>query len=134
MSQNYPPVRPALLTAYRKTRYQVAGIEIRIGQRSGKMDRLLSSRGFQAASLVTAYNPRSRLMPPGWNQRMQQRLRQALRRNSVVPATGSWQRWSEAHVLVFGDTRPVRVLARRYRQNGIVIVKLRQRTQLMITS
>ena len=129
-----PRMRHALPRAYRMTCYEVEGIEVRIGKRSTAMDGLLSSYGARDAVFLTAYNPYSRVMPAGWNQRMQLRLAEALRRRPVLAGRGSWRRWSEDHLLVFGDARPARRLARRYRQNAIVIVRHRQPARLMIIS
>jgi Protein of unknown function (DUF3293) len=126
-------LRPALLRAYRNTRYEVAGIQIRIGIYSAATDRLLSTHGARSAALITAYNPFSRMMPLHWNQRMQAGLLQALSRRRTLPAGGSLRRWSEAHFLVFGDPRPVRQLARRYRQYAIVIVHLGQPPRIAMT-
>lgn len=125
-------IRPALLRAYRETCYEAAGIKVHIGGRCAAMDHLLLSHGARAAVFITAYNPFSRIKPPGWNRRMQIQLHQALRRRQVVCGRGTLGRWSEAHLLVFGDPRPLRRLARRYRQNGIVIVRQRQFTRLGI--
>jgi Protein of unknown function (DUF3293) len=127
-------MHPALLHAYHQTGYQAAGIDIRIGRRCPAMDRLLVSHGARAGVFITAYNPHSRRMPPGWNRRMQGRLRLALRRRLVLPARGSWRGWCEAHLLVFADPRPVQQLARRYRQYAIVIVRPGQPACLMIIS
>jgi hypothetical protein len=96
------------------------------------MDSLLSSYGVREGFLITAYNPFSRAMPSGWNQRMQSRLAQALRRRPMLPARGSWHRWSEAHLLAFGDIRPARRLLGVFRQNAIVIVRIRQPARLLI--
>jgi hypothetical protein len=126
-------MRPALLRAYRKTCFEAAGIEVRIGRRCVLMDRLLASHGAHGAVFITAYNPFSRVMPSGWNWRMQGRLRQTLWRRQVLCGTGSWRRWSEAHLLVFGDPQPMRKLARRYRQYGIVIVHAGQPARLVLT-
>jgi Protein of unknown function (DUF3293) len=126
-------MRPALLSAFRNTCYEAAGTKIRVGQRSVAMDRMLLAYGSQTATFITAYNPLSRKMPSGWNQRMQMQLLQAVRRRPVLFGTGSLGRWSEAHLLVFGDPRPVLRLARRYRQHGIVIVHRRRAARLVIT-
>jgi hypothetical protein len=96
------------------------------------MDRLLSSYRARQAVFITAYNPCSRLKPAGWNRRMQIRLAQTTRRIPALPALGSWRRWSEAHLLVFGDPRRTRLMARRYRQNAIVVVRLRQPARLVL--
>jgi hypothetical protein len=126
-------MRPTLLRAYRNTSYQVGDIRIRIGRRCSAMDRLLCAHASREAAFITAYNPFSRLMPPGWNQRMQKRLAGAVRRRTALPATGSLRGWSETHLLVLGDVRPIRRLARRYRQNAIVTVRLQQPARLVPT-
>jgi hypothetical protein len=120
------------LRAYRNTRYEVGDIAITIGRRATAMDSLLASYGVREGVLITAYNPFSRVMPSGWNQRMQSRLAQALRRRPILPAKGSWRRWSEAHVLTFGDIRPTRRLLGVFRQNAIVIVRVRQPARLLV--
>jgi hypothetical protein len=96
------------------------------------MDRVLLSHSARTATFVTAYNPLSRVMPPGWNHRMQIRLRQSLRRRHVVWGRGTLGRWSEVHLLVFSDPAPVRRVARHFRQNGIVIVRHRQPAKLVV--
>jgi hypothetical protein len=126
-------VRPALLRAYRKTCYEAAGIRIRVGVFSAATDRLLLTHGARSAALITAYNPRSRLMPLAWNRRMQARLFQALCRRQVLPARGFLRQWSEAHLLVFGPPRPIHRLASRFRQNAIVIIRLGQPPRLAMT-
>jgi hypothetical protein len=126
-------MRHSLLRAYRATRYRVGGAEVRIGRRSPAMDAVLLSLGAREAAFITAYNPFSRVMPPGWNLRMQARLAVTLRRRLVLPGDGSWRRWSEAHMVVFGDSRPTRRLARQFRQYGVVLVRIRQPAYLVMT-
>jgi hypothetical protein len=127
-------MRASLLKAYRQTCYEVCGIEIRIGRRSTAMDAMLLSHRSIEAVIITAYNPFSRKKPPGWNQRMQVRLAEATRRRSVLAGKGSWREWSEAHLVVFGVSRSMRPIARRFRQYGIVILRRRQPAHLLIAS
>nr|WP_294505063.1 DUF3293 domain-containing protein [uncultured Rhodopila sp.] len=127
-------VNPSLCRAYRMTRYTVDGITVRIGRRSAGIDRLLRVYNHREGAFVTAYNPFSRRMPPGWNRRMQTNLVNVLAGRAILPATGCWRRWCESHVVVFGSFRRTLVLARRYRQHGIVIVRLRQPARLVYTS
>jgi hypothetical protein len=126
-------LRPSLLRAYCRTRYEAGGIAIRVGRRCAAMDRLLLCHGVRSAVLISAHNPRSRPMPGGWNRRMQMRLGSALRRRRVLLAHGRLRSWSEAHFLVFGAVGPMARLARRFRQNAIVIVRLRQPARLVLT-
>jgi hypothetical protein len=126
------PISARTLNAYRRTRYETCGIEVRIGRRSRPMDGLLSAYGVREAVFITAYNPYSRIMPAGWNERMQANLTQALRRRKILPATGSWRRWSEAHLVVLGDARPTRRFMRLFRQHAIVIIRRTQPVRLLV--
>jgi hypothetical protein len=127
-------MRAALSRAYRLTRYQAAGIAVRIGRRSAAMDRLLIAAGRRSAVFITAFNPFSHRMPDGWNRRMQSQLAQAARRWPQALAEGRWRRWHEAHVLLFADIRPALRLARVFRQNAVVIVRTGQPARLVSTS
>jgi hypothetical protein len=126
-------MRPSLLRAYRETTYQAGFCDVRVGRRSLAMDRLLFSVGAREAVFITAYNPFSRVMPPGWNQRMQTRLAETVRRHHALTASGRWRRWSEVHLLVFADGRRIKKLAHLFRQHGIVIVRRRQPARLLVT-
>ena len=114
-------IPPRLLRAYRLTRYQAAGCEIRVGRRVP--DALFERLGARGATLATAWNPGSRRMPDGWNRRMQQRLRQCLRRFTVIEAEGALRGWREAMLLVAGDPRPVARAAIRFRQRAVVFLR-----------
>jgi hypothetical protein len=127
-------LHPALLRAYQQTSYEAGGIKVHIGQRSAAADQLLLAHGARSAVFITAYNPLSRRMPPQWNQRMLTHLRHALGRRPVLWGRGTAGHWSEAHLLVFGDPRPIYRLARHYRQYGIVIVQHGQPARLVVVS
>jgi hypothetical protein len=115
-------VTPKLLAAYRRTLYVVGDKAVRIGQRSEAGN----------AVLITAWNPHSRRMPAGWNQRMQTRLIERLRSTQYAPATGAGRRWAEDHVMVAMPVAKAAVLARRFRQNAIVVLRRGQKTTLLI--
>lgn len=125
---------PALIRAYRATTYHAAGIDIRIGRRSPAMDRLLASHHVREAVFITAWNPRSRRMPDGWNRRMQSRLVESTRRLAAMPASGTWRRWSEAHLLLFCSPARASVLGRRFHQYALVIVQQAQPAWLLLPS
>lgn len=114
--------------AYLRTVYEAAGLGVRIGARSAALDRLLGRR---RAAFVTAWNPRSRRRPRGWNERMQARLRQAARGRIVAEGWGRARGWAEHHLLVAGDPRWLAALARRFRQAAIVLVAPGRRARLV---
>jgi hypothetical protein len=121
-----------LLAAYRATSYEVAGVTLRIGRRSSAVDRLLADQRVQAAVFLSAHNPYSHRMAAGWNRRMQSRLCRSIgRRQKFLCGVGSLRHWSEDHVLVFGDPRPALRLARRFRQNGVVVLRRGQAPRLL---
>ena len=124
----------SLRQVYRMTLYEVAGATFRVGCRSPEIDRLLTSRGCRVATFVSAFNPFSRRMPPRWNRRMQARLAEAAHQPMAAPGKGFWRGWCEAHLLLFGDPRPAIRLARRFRQNAVVVVRLRQPARLVSTA
>jgi hypothetical protein len=117
-------MRRTLAGAYARTAYEAAGAVARIGRRSPALDRLLRRLGARQGGFVTAWNPLSRRMPRGCNDRMLARLRQAARRLPLAEGWGRGQGWAERHLLVAADPRRVAVLARRFRQNAIVVVRL----------
>jgi hypothetical protein len=117
------PAEARLQAAYRRSVYTAAGAEARIGRRSPAVDALLRQLGARQGGFVTAWNPFSRRLPPGWNARMLARLRQAARRLPQAEGEGGHGRWRERHLLVAGDPRRVLVLARRFRQAAIVVVR-----------
>ena len=112
----------ALRAAYARTDYEAAGIVMRIGRRSTEMDALLRAHAAWNAAFVTAWNPFSRRMPQGWNERMLARLRQASRGRVLAEGWGRGPSWAERHLLVAGDPRWIARLARRFRQNALVTV------------
>ena len=127
-------IHPGLLAAYRNTVCRAGDASVRVGRRCAGMDRLLVAHSVRLGAFISADNPYSRRMPPGWNRRMRLRLGEALRRRRYLPAIGCWRDWSEAHCLVLGDPAAAIRLARRFRQNAIVIIGLRQAAYLLITS
>ena len=112
---------PRLLRAYLLTDYRAAGVRIRIGR--VPPDALFVQLGHRSATLLTAWNPLSQRRPDGWNRRIQQRLRARLRRFAVEEAEGTLHAWREAMLLVGGDPRPAIVVARRFRQHGVVLLR-----------
>ncbi len=117
-------MRPGLRRAYARTAYEAAGAVARIGCRSPGIDAILGRLGVRQGGFVTAWNPFSRRMPPGWNRRMQVLLEQAARRLPMARGWGEGRGWAEAHLLVGGDPRRLWQLAQCFRQNAIVTVRI----------
>jgi hypothetical protein len=123
---------PRLLRAYRQSRYTAGDIDIRIGRRNAAMDAWLADHGAQTGVLITAWNPRSRRMPRGWNVRMQRKLAEHLHRCICANADGRLRRWHEAQILVLSPRRPAERIAMRFRQRGIVVLQRRHPARLII--
>ena len=77
-------------------------------------------------AFITAWNPCSHRMPDGWNHRMQQRLRERLRRHQTAPAESVLRNWREDMLFVRADPRQVLRLARLFRQRAIVALRGRR--------
>jgi hypothetical protein len=117
--------------AYRKSRYSVAGLDLTVGRRSAALDGLLTGLGVRDAVLITAWNPRSRRMPPLWNDRMMAALRLRLGTRTALPAYNEWRGWAEDQLLVPGDRRQLTVLARLFRQAALVGLRRGQDVRLL---
>jgi hypothetical protein len=118
------------MRAYRLTQYRAMGIGFRIGQRAP--DAIFTRTGTRTATLITAWNPWSRRRPDGYNERMQEALRQRLRRSAVAEAEGTLYRWHEAMLLASGDPRPPIRLAAHFRQIAVVILRRGQNVRLRL--
>jgi hypothetical protein len=127
-------MRASLRSAYARAEYEAAGIVLRIGRRHAGMEALLRARRVRSAGFITAWNPFSRRMPRGWNERMLARLHEAARGRVLAEGWGKGRRWAERHLLVAGDVRALRVLAQRFRQNAIVVVGQGREARLVSTA
>ncbi|TDH64617.1 DUF3293 domain-containing protein [Dankookia rubra] len=121
-----------LHAAYHRSDYEAAGAVARIGRRSGAVDAWLARHGVRQGGFVGAWNPFSRRMPRGWNDRMLARLRAAARRLPQAEGSGGDGPWRERHLLLAGDPRRLAVLARRFRQAAIVTVSRGAPARLML--
>jgi hypothetical protein len=114
---------PHLATAYRRSRYQAAGVDLRIGRRSRALDGLLLGMGARQAVLITACNPHGRRALAGFNARMMARLHAALDQRTALPAESGSGLWLEAQFLAAGPEAWMKRLGRRFRQ--VALVRLR---------
>ena len=114
---------PHLARAYRSSRYQAAGVDLRIGRRSRALDGLLAGMGARQAVLITASNPNGRRTPTGINARWMARLHADLGGHTALPAESGTGLWREAQFMAAGPEAWMKRLGRRYRQ--VALVRLR---------
>ncbi len=122
--------------AWRATVFEADGIAVQIARdprhpalwrgRGAAAAALLEALGVREAAFTGAWNPFSRRHPSGWNRRALQRLRQATRRIPHLEGMGRACRpspWGEEHLLLGAAVRRCAVLARRFRQDSILVVR-----------
>ncbi|KAB8123552.1 DUF3293 domain-containing protein [Komagataeibacter medellinensis] len=113
------PPTPAVARAYRLSTYHAPGLPVvRIGHRPSW--RSVVPQG--DVVLLSAYNPGGRRRPDGWNRRMMRRLASALAGLPHVLGEGRLGRWSEPLYAVRMPLARGIVLARRFRQNAVVVL------------
>ncbi|HVO02100.1 MAG TPA: DUF3293 domain-containing protein [Candidatus Cybelea sp.] len=126
-----------LIEAYRATDYVLLDpdlgpggeIVLNIGRPNPEFDRVLERRGAATAVVVTAYNPRSVVLPDAENRARHRRLVALLQRRGYDHAlgegrdpTGHWT--AEVECVVFGIGKAAGLdLARAFDQNAIVFVE-----------
>lgn len=112
-----------LEAAYRRSLYCAGPVAARPGRRSASADAWLAAHGLRAGAILTAWNPGSRRHPRGWNEARQRELAAAARR---LPCAEGWSGlggWWEHTLLLGADPRRVAVLARRFRQRAVLLLR-----------
>ncbi|ATU73612.1 hypothetical protein CFR78_05975 [Komagataeibacter rhaeticus] len=113
------PPTPAVHRSYRLSTYHVPGLPVvHIGHRPHW--RGMVPRG--DIVLLSACNPGGRRRADGWNRRMMRRLASALAGLPHVLGEGRLGRWSEPLYAVRVPLARGLVLARRFRQNAVVVL------------
>ena len=124
-----PAIDPEMLLAYRQTEYRVLadpGFILRVGEASQALFAAHRQRGVACSAVLTACNPRSRILDPAENAARQSDLARDIGRRALpfVPGIGQhpangWP--AEQSFLVFGIARAAaRALAARWEQNGFI--------------
>lgn len=112
--------------AYRTSAYRAAGRTLRLMPRGAAVAvaaaMLAALGGARQGGFVTAYNPRSRRRPAGWNRRMQKALAARLGRLRHLPASAGDRRWTEAHWLIAAAPARLGVVARCFGQSAILVL------------
>jgi hypothetical protein len=124
----------ALIEAYRATDYVLfdigaAEVTLNIGRSSAAFDRVLAARGAETAVIVTAYNPRSIVLPEAENRVRHGELVALIERRGYDyglgegrDPTGHWK--AELECIVFGISIEAGLdLARAFDQNAIVFIR-----------
>lgn len=111
-----------LARPFAASRYEAAGLVLRVGGRAG-VAALLARLGSREAALLTAWNPRARPQPEGRNRRAARALDWHLRRIRVLAAESRLRSWrEEMRAAALPRPRAV-VLARRFRQAAIIVLR-----------
>lgn len=127
-----PRLSPVLARAYRRTSYCAGEVVVRLDRHSRSADALLHRLGVRSVGFVTAWNPMSRRMPEAWNRRMQFALAARVRGLPTVPGLGVGDGWTEEHLLIGAAPARLAVLARRFRQRAIVVVRIGRPARLLL--
>jgi hypothetical protein len=119
-----------LEAAYRRSVFRAGEVVAQVGRRSASGDAWLAGQGAHEGAMVTAWNPMSRRHPRGWNDRAQARLRAAARRFPMVEGFSGTPRWQEHNLLLAGKVRAIAMLAWRFRQAAILMLRRGQPARL----
>ncbi|WP_323991389.1 DUF3293 domain-containing protein [Nguyenibacter sp. L1] len=121
------PVDVPTARAYRRSTYHAGGMVLRVGcrpvagQGDAQGDRRSGIRG--DIVFISAANPGGRRRPDGWNERMMARLAAHLAGVPARRGEGRLGRWGEPLFAARMPLARARVLARRFRQNALLLVR-----------
>ena len=117
--------------AYRRSVFRAGPVVAQVGRRSPSANEWLAAMSAREGAMVTAWNPMSRRHPPGWNDRAQAALRAATRRWPTAEGSSGTKHWQEHNLLLARDARAIAVMARRFRQAAILVLRRGQRARLL---
>jgi hypothetical protein len=129
-----------LLSAYEATDFVVFDRDeewsLKVGVASPRIDALLDRHGAARATIVTAFNPRSRVLAPGANAERHRSLVRLLEDRRLVflygegrDPSGHWV--AEAECIVFDISLAEGLeIARRFDQNAVVFIERGQAPRL----
>jgi hypothetical protein len=131
-------IAPELMDAYNKTEYRVSdpSFVIRIGETCAPLDELLNRHQLQEWAFITAYNPRSVILPDAENQAKHAVLKEALRSYLCLEGEGVGEDppWKpERSLLVLGiGSKEAADIGNAFDQNAIVVGALGSPARLLI--
>lgn len=114
--------------AYKQSLYQAGPVFTKIGHYpEGIPEHLRKS----VLVMLSAYNPGGRLRSLGWNLRMMRNLEQYLYHYEYFLGEGSLKAVSEPLFMVHLPVPKAIFLARKFRQNAIVVIRFQRRSKLI---
>lgn len=130
------PVGPRLARGWRLTAYEAAGAVAWLGRRSRGIDDLLREAAMCHGAFVGAWNPCGRRVPCWRNDAAMARLLALVVRRGIAHRRGAGRAlrpaWSEQHLLLLGDWRRAVVLADRFGQHAVLLVRRGDRARLCV--
>lgn len=122
------PPTEAIRLNYQKSLYKAGSVIVRIGHYP-----LHLPNRFRKKVLVmfSAYNPGGRIKADGWNQRMMRKLKLHLSGYKYVKGYGSLRRFSEPLFMVEMNPLKAKVIARKFRQNAMVVIQYQRLSRLV---
>ncbi len=121
------PVTARIKSNYKQSLYEAGFIRVKTGFYPLNIPKSLRNKELV---MFSAYNPGGRRKVDGWNRKMMEKLSLYLTNYYYVKGKGSLKQFSEPLFMVVMDLRKARVLARKFRQNAIVVLKYQRLSRL----
>lgn len=122
------PATNKIRSNYIKSIYQAGTVKIRIGYYPLNLPKRYKSKKLV---MMSACNPGGRIKAKGWNKRMMQKLSLYLSGYDYRKGTGTLRNFSEPLFMVTMDPSKAIVLARKFRQNAIVVIQEQRLSRLV---
>lgn len=124
---NILPPTLEISAAYKQSLYQAGSVVTRINQYPKGIPAKLHQ---STLIMLSAYNPGGRLRLLGWNIKMMRKLEQELKQYEYFIGKGSLKEVSEPLFMVVLSLPKAVVLARKFRQNAIVMIRHQRLSKL----
>lgn len=129
MDDNYRNIDQSLISAYLRTTYHVdqLDIQIHIGSANADLQKLLGKFNKNSWAFITAWNPKSILLPQKENDARHEKLVEMIEKSGLPYFTGygvgaddAWP--AEKSLLILGlDREPAVKIGHYFKQNAIVV-------------
>ncbi|QNT79537.1 DUF3293 domain-containing protein [Entomobacter blattae] len=127
------PASSEIRKVYAKSLYRAGPVLTRINRIPQGMENIEHGKSFLEWGMVSAYNPGGKRHPEGWNHRMFAHLQQELEKAGFVYyyGIGSLYNQEEPLFMVAVPRGRLYKLARKYRQNAVVLLQKGRRSRLV---